>query len=212
MKKNRFKIIFFIIIVISLWVRLIGLDRGFVLDEYRSIVISQLPLDGIFESIKQESYPPFSFAALSLWINIAQNDTWIRLFFVLFGMLSVLFVYLIGREISNRRFALLAMFFMALMPMQVWASQYVRGIGPAILFSLISTLFFIKLLQRDRCGKAISAGYVLITALAAYSFYFTFFVILSQNIVYLIKKINNKVDLMKWMFLQICVFVLFFPC
>lgn len=213
MKKRSAVIIFLAILTLALGTRLIGLDRSFVLDEFRTIRFSRLPVDELLDVIKADAYPPLTFLALSLWMNIGQSDIWIRLLFIIFGALSVITVYAIGKEVMDYKFAFMAMFLMALMPMQVWISQYVRGITPGIFFILLATLFFLKLIKSNEWKEynLNALGYIISSIMAIYSSYISFFVIFAQNIIYIFLNRNSIKNLLKWFLLQIALLVLFLP-
>ena len=174
MKSKLTAVIFFAILLLAIGVRIVGLERCFFLDELRTINFSARPIPEMLDILKQEeSYSPLLYFSIRGWMNFAENDIWIRLLFVAFGTLSVITVYLIGKYLVNSRYALISMFLMALMPMQVWVSQYVRGIAPSIFFSLLSTLFFLKLLRGGETGKNYYLSalfYVLASATAIYFF------------------------------------------
>lgn len=213
MRKNLIGILFLIILALAIGVRLIGLDRCFVTDEFRTIQISKLSVSGILGgALDAQSYPPFVFIALSFWLRVLDNDIWIRLLFVIFGVFSVLVTYRIGREISGERYALIAMFFASIMPMQAWISQYIRGISPAILFMLLSTLFFIRLIKdTGRMRWPDLTGYAVSAILAVYSFYFSFFILLAQNILIAAKRRADIKYLTRWLLCQIAICAAFLP-
>ena len=193
--------------------RCIGLDRSFILDEFRTINFSSLPVRELLKAIRLDSYPPFSYLILSGWMNIAGGDIWIRLPFIIFGMLSVVTAYLIGKELMDSKCGLAAMFLMAIMPMQVWISQYARGISPSIFFTLVSTLFFLRLVKSDMGRRDILniIGYAVSAIIAIYSFYFSFFIIMAQNVIYLGFNRDRPGRLLKWSLLQTAALIAFLP-
>lgn len=213
MRKRLTGILFLSILLLAIGLRLMGLDRSFVSDEYRTIKFAGSRMAEIPGILKDDAYPPLSYFFLSAWLDISGNDVWTRLLFVIFGVFSVVLVYSIGRELMDAKYAILAMFLMALMPMQVWVSQYIRGIGPSIFFLLLSTLFFLRLLK-DNAGMGFrlnAAGYILSSIAAIYSFYFAFFIIGAQNIIYVITKRDKPANIFKWLAFQVLLAVSFLP-
>ena len=204
---------FLAILLLALATRCVGLDRSFVLDEFRTIKFSSaLGPAKILDATRVDSYPPFSYLALSAWMAISRDDAWIRLLFVLFGMASVVAAFFLGREAVNPRYALIAMFLLALMPIQVWSSQYVRGIAPAILFLLLSALFFMRLIRDEKIRLNMNLiGYIASASLAAYSFYYSFLVIFAQNAVYLFQKRRRLREIAKWFAVQAVIAALYLP-
>lgn len=213
MKRSAATTAFLAVLGLALAARLIGLDRVFVLDELRTIRFSNMPLPGLLGHLAPESYPPFTYLLMSFWMRLSTLAVWIRMPFVIFGIASVVVFYIIGRELIDKTFGLLVMFLAALMPMQVWISQYVRGIAPCIFFMLLSTRYFLRLTKapaRDRNAADI-AGYVASTVLSIYSFYFSFFVIFAQNIIYCVGKRRDGASLFRWAALQALLGISFLP-
>lgn len=214
MKKKRITVIFFCILLIASILRAWGLDRSFVLDEFRTIHIAGLDLSEMASAIKTDSYGPVSYLVLHAWLGVRGGESWIRLIFVIFGLLSVVMVYVIARNIASQRYALTAMFIASVMPMQIWVSQYVRGIGPGIFFLLTATYFFLKMKRHPSGGGPKfydAAGYVLSSILAVYSFYFSFFVIAAQNIVYIVLSRKGIKDILIWIASQAAIAISFLP-
>lgn len=213
MDRRTRAILFLAILFLALSFRMAGLERSFILDEFRTIKFAGLNSGELLEALKGESYPPLFYVFLSAWLGISRNETWIRLLPVIFGLFSVIAVYLIGRMAGGDRYAFLAMFFMALMPIQVWASQYVRGISCAIFFILLATFFFLRL-TREKELKVLGPnllGYAASAILSIYSFYFIFFVIAAQNLIYIFKNRNNIKNVFKWLAAQLLIAASFLP-
>jgi len=75
---------------------------------------------------------------------------WVRIFYALFGILTVLEVYLIGRRFHNRCVGLLAALFLAVAPAHaVLQSHAVNTDAPMIFFLMLSLAF---------CGLALETG------------------------------------------------------
>lgn len=206
-------IFFFIaIFIFAAALRFINIDRCLINDELRTIRFASSGILAIFSSISQDSYPPFPYISLLIWMNISDSDIWIRLLFIIFGILSVGVSYMLAKKLLGLRYALIAMFMMAIIPMQVWISQYIRGISPAIFFLLLSVFFFFILAAESKKWKPIHAiGYVASSVFAIYSFYLSFFIIAAQNILYLFFRRHSAKQVMRWFLLQAFIFLSFIP-
>ncbi len=213
MKRGTVAILFAAIISLAVITRCAGLERSFVLDEFRTIRFSQLPLNNLLEAIKKDSYPPFSYVILHAWLKLSKDEAWIRLLFVLFGTGSVVLTFIIGRYMRGAGYGILAMFIASIMPMQVWVSQYARGIAPAIFFILLSSLFFLRLVRAGplRVYGPDAVGYVAASIASIYFFYFSFFIIFSQNLIYLFLNKREIKNIFRWALLQACVGASFLP-
>ncbi len=213
-RMRKTTLIFLAILILAAAIRLVNVDRSFLSDEFKTIMFSKLPVGEMSRVImKTESYPPLPYLMLSAWLRIFDNDAWVRLLFVILGVFSVIIVYAIGRELRDPRYALTAMFLAAIMPMQVWISQYIRGMSTAVPFLLLSTLFFLKLVKEEDAKryKRAALGYLASSIMAVYSYYMAFFILFAQSLIYLFFKRNKAGAVFKWSLLQIAVAASFIP-
>ncbi|MEX1001183.1 MAG: glycosyltransferase family 39 protein [Crocinitomicaceae bacterium] len=74
------------------------------------------------------------------------NEGWMRFPFVLCGVLSIWVIFLIGNRWLNRSVGLIAAMFLSLLYFPIMNSEFARPYSPALLFSLLSAYFYLKLL------------------------------------------------------------------
>lgn len=173
MRKKNLKLL--LIIGVSLLLRLVHLDQSFWLDEAAQVLESSRPLLQQF-NLGADFHPPLYHLFLHFWLQMDKSEVWVRLLSVLFGIGSIILIYLIGKHLFKEKQALLAAFFLAISPYHLWYSQETRPYIAFVFFSLASTFFLLK-------NKWI--WYLVALTLSLYTNYFTFF-LLFGHIVYLI--------------------------
>lgn len=96
---------------------------------------------------------------------------------VLFGGLSVVLIFLVGRRLYGVGTGVLAAAFLALNGHHVYWMQNARMYEPSLAVGLVSLLLLIRLLEEERAPPWVQLAYVLATAAGAYfQIYFWFFV------------------------------------
>jgi 4-amino-4-deoxy-L-arabinose transferase-like glycosyltransferase len=119
-------------------------------DEMFSVVYSQKTW---LESIKfwlWETNPPLHMFILKLWFYIfPATELFARLPSMIFGMLSVCFIYRFSSKIFNHSTGILASFFLALSPYHVYLSSTARGYSLLIMLAILSAEYFYRYLTND---------------------------------------------------------------
>lgn len=101
----------------------------------------------------------------------------LRLPGVLFGGLSVVLIFLVGRRVYGAGAGLLAAALLAFNGHHVYWMQNARMYEPSLAIGLVSLLLLMRLLDDDRAPPWVELGYVAATAAGAYlQIYFWFFV------------------------------------
>lgn len=153
MKKDYIKYLLLAgIIFLGLILRLEGLSKPFGLgyDEAISYIIAakKFPFEIIDCLIKTDVHMPLYFLTLSLWMKLFTNaDISIRLLSVLFGILTIFFGYLAGKEIVNEKTGLLTALLISINSLAIYYSQEVRFYSLLMLLSTMVLLFFIKTIK-----------------------------------------------------------------
>ncbi|MCH8902360.1 MAG: glycosyltransferase family 39 protein [Bacteroidetes bacterium] len=132
---------------------------------------------------------------LHFWIEaFGTSDFSVRLLSVLFDLFNLLLVFLITLALRfKKRIALLAMALCALHPLLVEWSHIARGYTAATTFALLSTYFFIRIIQGEEKSKfrAIYIWYGLTLLAAALTHYFTIYVVIG-HVAYSLFYFRNK--------------------
>lgn len=187
MKNNK---ILISILLVSIVVRLISLDQSLWLDEAINVVYARSN-DFLWFVTKYpigDFHPSGWFATLWIWGNIfGWSEIAVRMPSVIFGVLTILFTYLIGKELFSKKIGLLGALMLCFAPLHIYYSQEARMYSLsafAVIFSFYSLTLFVN-------KKKLGWLYFLIsTVLVLYSDYVAYF-IFSVQLIYVIIYYKN---------------------
>lgn len=139
----------YIILVILLFasvVRFTGLlRRDFWYDEAFTGVAVRETLRDMISMIINDVHPPLYYIALKMFSSFFDYSVFgIRLFSAIFGVLCVWAVYLVAKELFDRKAALWASFVVSVSPFAIQYSQEARMYSMLVFLILISAYFFLK--------------------------------------------------------------------
>ncbi|MEW6008492.1 MAG: glycosyltransferase family 39 protein [Candidatus Omnitrophota bacterium] len=209
LSKNKKIWFFFIILLLALALRLPNIEKSLNGDEAYTVIGARNNLSEIIPHLsKGEPHPPLTYILLHFWLFVGSSDGWIRLLFILFGLGVCFVTYLLAKEYINEEFGLLSMFFVSLLPGQIYLSQYVRVYIVATFFISLSAYFFIKLLRYEHKFSN-WLGYLISTICSLYTFYFVILFIIGENIFLFINWNRYKKIITRWILTQITILLLF---
>lgn len=134
-----------------------------------------------------EPYPPgFNFFVKTIFLA-TQSVFWTRFALALFSSFSILFVFLVARQLFDSKTGLWAAAFLAVSPAFVVYSTHLRAYGLLMAIFLIATFFFLNLLgQRPR--KIDQAGLLVFYALGFWFHYYAFLFVLVHGLILLVQR------------------------
>ncbi len=152
-KPQKALFLFSLLIVMGLLIRLLRLRwQPLWWDEGYSVYFATEPLGRMLWLTAHDIHPPLYYALLHGWLLLFQSaqPTVLRLFSVFVGGIALpLFAWLAHTLFpERRRLPWLATLLLAINPMQLFYSQEVRMYELALVLSIISTIFFWKIIQR----------------------------------------------------------------
>lgn len=144
-----------LVLFLAFVLRLVHLDQSLWLDEAISALAARdFTFWGIINDfLSSDNHPPLFYLTLRAWgLLVGFSDVSLRLLSVIFGILTVLMTYFIGKKISNsHKFALTSAVLLATSPLHVYYSQELRmypmiALEAALLFYFFLFLFddFVK--------------------------------------------------------------------
>lgn len=147
-----------------------------------------------------------------LWFltRLFGDSVWVvRLPFVLCGIVSVYFTFLIGKRWFGPATGLLAASALAFLDYPILYSQLARPYSPGLLFSLITVWFWTKIVFDEKRKWSDYAGFAVFTALTAYVHHiaFLFVMVVGMSGFVFLKKIEIK----KYLLAGLGAFVLYLP-
>lgn len=184
----------FLILIPALILRLISLNQSLWFDEAINVVYARSSDFWWFVTKYPvgDFHPPGWFAILWVWGSIfGFSEISVRLPSVFLGVATVGLVFLLGKELFNKKIGLLAAFLLAIAPLHVYYSQEARMYVFAA-FAVSLSFYFLQRLIANKKGAGL--GLVISLVLVLSSDYLAYLVIPAQ-IIYLIwvKKLRKEV-------------------
>lgn len=167
-----------LILLISLGLRLIGINQSLWLDETISANVAKMPLKTIVSSFSiSDFHPPGYYWFLNLWVKFFGSEVVVmRLSSVLFSLIVIWLVYEMGKLIKDRKTGLWAAVLVGVNPLFIYYSQELRMYAMATMFLTASVYFWLKMIKNSeevKTGWWISFN--LLTGLAFLTFYGSIF-------------------------------------
>ncbi len=181
LKKAEF--ILFGLVLLGFILRVYNLDfQSLWVDEIHTMIESapQMPLGKLFDYLKyHDQHPPlFYFLERILFSVFGTSAIVARSLSAVAGTLCIWVMYLLGRELYNKRVGIIAAFFTSINYFCIYYSQEARSYMLAFLFVCLSFLFLIKLIKNLSTTNAVwYSGFVLAMI---YTHYFCLFILVSQ--------------------------------
>ena len=138
------------VLALAFGIRLININQSFWLDEAINVVYAkQLSFWQFVTSYPiGDFHPPGWFAILWITTHIfGFSEISARLPSLLLGIGTVYLIYLIGKQLFNKRVALISSLLLALAPLHIYYSQEARMYSLAAFAATLSTYYFIKLVK-----------------------------------------------------------------
>ena len=171
-----------IMTIVGFFLRLIGSNQSFWLDEGASLEIALTPLSGFVTKMASDFHPPLFYLLLKLWLPLAGHSEWlIRLPFILIGTATIPAVYFLVKEIvdsKNHMAPRLALIFFCLSPFHIYYSQELRMYSFNALLTVLSWIYLLRAQKRSHPKYLIF--FTLFNALNIYTFYGAFFNLAAQ--------------------------------
>ncbi|EKD46534.1 MAG: hypothetical protein ACD_67C00192G0001, partial [uncultured bacterium] len=148
------------ILLLASGLRFTGLlKRDFWYDESFTGIAVKESFSEMIQMIINDVHPPLYYASLKLFSSFFDYNVFgIRLFSAIFGVLSVWAVYIVAKELFNRKAALWSSFIVAISPFAIQYSQEARMYSMLVFLILISSFFFLKGLRTGKRGYFIFWG------------------------------------------------------
>lgn len=108
---------------------------------------------------------PFNSVLLHGWTRLGTSEAWLRLLYVIPGVLAVPVVWRLGTALFDERVGRLVALLLAVSPFHVWYSQEVRSYAWAILWNASLLLLFVRAWD-GRAGRGTWLGLAALGALS----------------------------------------------
>lgn len=162
--KNRYNLALFALIAFSVALRiyyfLLTQNQPLWWDEAEYMVLAQKWIHGnsyVLDPVRQVLFP----LILSMFLRISNSEFLPRLLIFLLSTSTVIGIYLIGKEMYDKKIGLLASFLMSVFYMNLFFSQRLLVDIPSLAFYIFSALFFYKY-SKNNTKKDLYIGAVII--------------------------------------------------
>ncbi len=159
-------------------------------------------------------HPPLYHVLLAGWTALVGADVFsARALSALLGALNVPVLYLVMRRLAGPTAGLAASLLLAAAPVHVFYSQEVRMYTLMPLLATLSLLAMVALLQaRTRRERGIATvGYVLATAAGLWTYYYIAFLVVAQNVFFVLHWFKQREGLRWWALAQLATLAIFLP-
>ena len=165
-------------------------------DEKMSLYFSQQDLVSILNPPSYEAHiHPLYYILLHFWIALVGTSEFaVRSLSAIFGSLSILAVYKLGKYLFNTKIAIYSSLILAVSIVHIYFSQEARMYSLLALMTLISIFFFLKSLNENRLRFWVI--YIVASTLMLYTHFYGIFILFFQ-IFYLLVYYRNKVRYVK---------------
>lgn len=210
-KRKTAKMIWLILVIASI-LRLVSLNQSLWLDEAINVLATQKfsLLGMITEYAKADFHPPGFFILIWLWTRLLGiSEIAIRIPSVIFGLVTIYFIFLTGTKLHSKRLGLLCALLLSINPLHIYYSQEARMYSLAAMAVTINIFLFIKLINKEKLSIIFL---ILSNLLVLSSDYVAYFIFPSLFLVLLILK--QKDILKKWLlsfFIALCLGVWWIP-
>lgn len=121
----------------------------------------------------------FYYLLLRGWLHLGDSESVVRALSVLFGVTVIPATYLLGKQLFDRKAALVSAALSAVNIFQIRYSQEARAYSLVMLLVVLSTYFFLRTIDSPS-QERYWVGYVLTSVLGIYSHVFVYLVVLAQ--------------------------------
>jgi mannosyltransferase len=216
LRQHQIPIALFFISTLAFALRVYKLDaESLWLDEILSIKLASMDIPSIIRTLPNDDLnPPLYYITLHIWSRVVgQSEFSLRFLSALFGSLTAAMTYKLARALFDRRTALLSGLLMAICPYHVYYSQEARMYTLAPFLGLVGVYCFFQALER-RDGVLWWIGFVLCSALGLYTHHYTLFLLLFENLFFLLLIIIHRqyrCSSKAWLLAQLAIFCLYLP-
>jgi 4-amino-4-deoxy-L-arabinose transferase-like glycosyltransferase len=150
-------------------------------DEAFSVGVSRLSLPEMTEPLVNISWnhPPLHYYLLHFWLRIfGVGDFQARLLSTVFGTLSIIMIFMLARDLFDRRTAFMAALLLAVSQLGVMYSQEARPYAQLLFFVLCSIYLFAKVLRERNLITWV--GFVSSSILMLYTNYYSLLLLVSM--------------------------------
>lgn len=165
------------VLLVAFILRLINLNQSLWLDEAINILAAKnYSFVGIIvEYAKGDFHPPGYFIILWIWGRLLGfSEVSMRFPSIIFGLLTILLIYLIGKKLFSNKIALLSTLLLSINPLHIYYSQEARMYSLAAMAVLLNIFLLIKIIKEAKTNLFFLILSNLLILMSDYIAYFIF--------------------------------------
>lgn len=181
--------------------------------EYRELVTPDpsIGLESVRGVLKRNVHLPFYFYLMHYWTHWFGTSEWVLRFpSALFGALSVVMLFLLGRQLFNPFVGLVSAILLAFSPEQIYFSQQARMYSLLVLLVVASTYIIVLTASRPT-NKWLYGAYALISIAGLYTHYEYVFCLAAQTAYLWLASPNRRQTRFSWLLTQLIIAAAFLP-
>lgn len=182
MKQIVFWSILILAIVISYVFSILTLDSQSIrLDEAQSLWGASKPLMDVLVYTASDVHVPLYNVLLHFWIQLfGTSIVTLRILSLIFSVATLPVLFILAKEASNQRIAILTVILFAISPFMMWYGNEARMYSLFTFTTTLNQLYFLRLVRSN--GKTNKFAYFITTVLGVYSHYFFLFLLFTQGV------------------------------
>ncbi len=197
------------LLAVATAIRIPALTRSFYGDEYYAILLAHQPVSRILTQQSEDTQPPLYFLLLHFWTKLFPGEAGARSLSLVFGLLSLVFAYLLVRELFGRRVGLASLALLAISPFHLEFSLEVRMYSLALLCATAAAYYTVLLARRP--SVFFFTGYVLAAGMGFYAHLYTSLFFAVNTLAFLILAPRTRDQFVRWGTAQIAALALLIP-
>jgi len=177
LEKKKYELILIPLFLIALLLRIYNLgSHNLWFDEYATFCLQSK--FNLFELLRLAQYllgGSLYYILLKPWvIFFGKTEFALRSLSVLFGVLSILLIYKLGKLCFDKKVGLISAFLLTISPLHIWYAQEARPFAMSTFLSMLTVYFFISAIKNNKLTLWIS--FIVSSILAVYTNYFCFYI------------------------------------
>ena len=209
-RKRTPLVLLLLVLVVGAILRVYSLGaESFYFDEAYSVWAARHSVTWLLALSTQRIFPPLYYLLLHFWLVFGESEFAVRSLSVVLGLVSITAIYVLATQLFDTRVGLLSAWLLAISPLHLWFSQEARMYMLVFTLNLCSACLVLSVVREGRRRQWLA--YVLTTALAMSTHYFTLFLALFENayVAYLLLRRRLRRGFWKqWALSQVAIAVL----
>jgi len=170
------------------------------MDEIFSINLAapENSLGQVFDLVKKDSHPPLYYFLIHIFFCLFGHTAMVlKLFSAIMGVLGIVSIYFLGKELVNKKVGLLAAFLTTFNYFHLYYSQEGRMYSLFFLTTCLAALYFVKFIKTPNNKSMLL--FVVFSTVMAYSHFFGVFILVNfySIILFYIIRSNDKANRLK---------------